>query len=98
MTRDSVLAKLRAHEGELRCMGVERLSLFGSVARGEARSDSDVDLAAQLDHSRRLDLFDYVRISERLSELLGVRVDLLSEPARNPRLQASVDEDRVHVF
>jgi predicted nucleotidyltransferase len=44
LTRERVAALLAAHAGELRALGVLSLDLFGSVARGEARPDSDVDL------------------------------------------------------
>ncbi|HEX8444119.1 MAG TPA: type II toxin-antitoxin system ParD family antitoxin [Allosphingosinicella sp.] len=98
VTREQVVERLRAHEAELKDMGVERLSLFGSVARGEARAGSDVDLAAELDRSRKIDLFHYGAIAERLEALLGVKVDLLTEPARKPRMQAEIDRDRVNVF
>ena len=44
MERDAVIAALRTHEAELRRLGVEHLYLFGSIERGDAREDSDVDL------------------------------------------------------
>lgn len=46
---EHVIAALRAYETELRQTGIPRLSVFGSVARGEAEAESDVDLAAELD-------------------------------------------------
>ncbi len=46
---EQVIAILRAHEAELRRAGIRHLSLFGSVARGDAEAGSDVDLAAELD-------------------------------------------------
>jgi predicted nucleotidyltransferase len=52
MKRDEAIAKLRQHETDLRQMGVESLYLFGSTARGEARSDSDVDLFFDYDPDR----------------------------------------------
>lgn len=79
-------------------MGVVRLSLFGSVARGQAGPESDIDLAAELDHSRGVDLLDFAQISLHLSELLGATVDLISEPARKPHFQEQIDRDRVHAF
>lgn len=79
-------------------MGVARLSLFGSVARGEAGPDSDVDLAAEFDRSRPFGLFQFVRLEERLGDLLGIKVDLVGEPIAKPRFRARVDRDRVHVF
>jgi predicted nucleotidyltransferase len=98
MDRQTVLNRLSGHERELRALGLKSLALFGSTARGESRPDSDVDLAAKLDEQARLDLLDFIGIQERLSELLDVPVDLVSEPARKARLQAEIDRDRVRVF
>jgi len=44
MDRNAAMARLKAHEAELKQLCVEHLYLFGSTARGEAREDSDVDL------------------------------------------------------
>jgi hypothetical protein len=98
MDRETVLKRLRAHEPELRGLGVRRLSLFGSVARGDASEASDVDLAAEFDPERRIDLFDYGRVAHRLEQMLQRPVDLLTEPARRPRMQIELDRDRVLVF
>jgi hypothetical protein len=54
---EDVLATLRVHEAEWRAAGIRRLSLFGSVARGDAGPDSDVDLVVQLDREAHVDLF-----------------------------------------
>jgi predicted nucleotidyltransferase len=98
MDKDSVLQRLRAHEHELRTMGVARLSLFGSVARGEAGPDSDVDLAAEFDRSRPFGMFQFAALEGRLRELMGHPVDLVGEPARKPRMQQAIDRDRVRAF
>ena len=98
MDRDAVLARLRAHEAELKAMGVARLSLFGSVARGEARPDSDVDLAAEFDPAKRIGLFEYGGIAHRLEQMMGVKVDLVTEPIRKERFRLRVERDRVLVF
>ena len=95
---DAVLAILRAHEAELRAAGIRRLSLFGSVARGDAEPDSDVDLAAELDPAARIDLVSLVALERRLGALLGRPVDLLPEPVEKPRLRANIERDRVHAF
>src|SRR4051794_19920739 len=95
---ERVLSTLRAHEGELRQAGIRHLSLFGSVARGDAEADSDVDLAAELDPAARIDLVRLVALERRLAELVGRRVDLLPEPAEKPRLRANIERDRVRAF
>ena len=101
MTRVEAIARLRAHEAALRAMGIERLSLFGSTARGDAKASSDVDLAAIIDFEavRKLGPFGFFGIEDRVAEMIGVSVDLVVEPeAQHPRLQAEIDRDRVHVF
>jgi predicted nucleotidyltransferase len=76
MDKSEVIAKLREHEPELKAAGVTRLALFGSVARGEASVQSDVDLMAEFDSGREFSLLDRVRLENRLADLLGVPVDL----------------------
>lgn len=98
MDRQIAIDRLKAHEAELRAMGVTALSLFGSTARGEARPDSDVDVALTLDPERHLGLFRYVAIGEHLEDILGVKVDTVSEPVEKPRLRQRIDQDRAHVF
>lgn len=95
---EQVIATLRAHESELRQAGIRRLSLFGSVARGDAESDSDVDLAAELDPEAHIGLFALGALERRLAELLGRKVDLLPEPVEKPRLRANIDRDRQRAF
>lgn len=95
---DQVVTTLRAHEAELRAAGVSRLSLFGSVARGDAGADSDVDLVAELAPEARIGLFRLVALERRLSELLSRPVDLLPEPVEAPRLRANIERDRRRAF
>lgn len=95
---ERVIATLRAHEAELRQAGITRLSLFGSVARGDAEAGSDVDLAAEFDPAARMDLFRLVALERRIAELLRRRVDLLPEPAEKARLRANIERDRRHAF
>jgi predicted nucleotidyltransferase len=71
MNCDHVIATLRGHELELRAAGVVRLFVFGSTARGDGRPDSDIDLLASFDESRRLSLLALVGIELRLAGLLG---------------------------
>jgi predicted nucleotidyltransferase len=94
---EHVIATLRAHEVELRKAGIRHLSLFGSVARGDAEADSDVDLAAEFDPAE-MDLIRLVALERQLGEKLGRPVEILPEPVENPRLQANVERDRGIAF
>jgi predicted nucleotidyltransferase len=95
---EHVIAILRAHEPELRQAGIRRLSLFGSTARGNAGADSDVDLAAELDPEAQIGLFALGALERRLANLIGRKVDLLTEPVEKQRLRANIDRDRRRAF
>ncbi len=95
---EQVIATLRTHEPELREVGIRRLSLFGSVARGDAEPDSDVDLAAELEPAARIGLVGLVALERRLAGLLGRPVDLLPEPVEKARLRANIERDRRLAF
>ena len=90
MRRDEALRVLREHRAEIRAYGIERLSLFGSVARDEALSGSDVDLLAQFRPEAEVGLFEVVRLKARLEELLGIPVDLVTEDALKRDLRERV--------
>lgn len=98
MHRQTAIDLIRAHEGELRALGVAGCDLFGSVARGEGRRGSDVDVAVRLDAARRITLFDLAELGHRLEQMLGAKVDLVSEGGLKPRFKARIDADRLHVF
>ena len=101
MERDHVIAALQAHEQELRTAGVESVSLFGSVARGEYAAN-DVDLAVRLGENFSAPGLNYFsRLSElevRLSGILGCKVDVIEEPVRKKRFQTEIDRDRAFAF
>jgi predicted nucleotidyltransferase len=91
----AVIEILRHHESELKAAGIMHIRVFGSVARDEASSKSDVDLLADFDKSRRMTLIDVGSLQSRLSTLLGEQVDLSSpewmrEPVRSKALNEAV--------
>ena len=97
MVRTEAVARLRAHREALYRMGIEHVALFGSTARDEARGDSDLDLAVRLRPDMRLG-WDFFTLDERVGTLLGVAVDIVTEPTDRPRLQAEINRDRVDAF
>jgi predicted nucleotidyltransferase len=98
MDRQAVIQRLNRNKATLKALGLKRVSLFGSTARDEAAASSDVDLAVTLDEKAGLDLFRFAALSERVSRMLDAQVDLVVEPARNPRMQAEIDRDRFLVY
>ncbi len=98
MDKSTVIAKIREHEPELRAAGVTRLALFGSVARGEASAESDVDLMAEFDASRTYTLLDRVRLENMLADLLGVPVDLTPAQTLKDGVRERVAREAVLAF
>jgi uncharacterized protein len=78
MRRDDVLQILAAHREEFAALGVRELAIFGSVARDEAAPGSDVDVLVEYEPGTRLSYFRVFELQERLEDLLGARVDLVT--------------------
>lgn len=85
LSRDDAINRLTAAESEIRGLGVERLAIFGSVVRGEARPDSDVDILVQFSPGAKT--FDrFMALSELLEERLQRRVEVVTTEALSPFL------------
>ena len=87
MRREEAIAILVANQEEIENLGIKSLSLFGSVARNEAKANSDVDLLVEFQEEKRLGLFELVGIQQRLEGLLGRDVDLVMPKQLKPRLR-----------
>jgi predicted nucleotidyltransferase len=97
MERAAAIATLRAHEAELKGLGVEHLYLFGSTARGEARPDSDVDLF--FDHPETsLGLYDLMDVKEATDRILGHKADIMTRRSLHPVLRAAIEASAHQVF
>ena len=83
ISREQAADLLAASASEIRALGVARLALFGSVLRGDARPDSDVDLLVQFSPGAKT--FDrFLALSELLEDRLGRRVELVTPEALSP--------------
>jgi uncharacterized protein len=69
--------------------------LFGSVARGDAGKDSDIDILVDLDPGGGNTLLRIAGISEELTDLLGVRVDVVCDELLRARVSASVHAEAI---
>ena len=68
----------------LKNQGARKIAVFGSYIRGEEKPESDIDIIVEF--SERKSLLELVRIERELSEVLGIKVDLLTEKSINPYL------------
>ena len=73
--------------------GARNVRVFGSLARGEARSDSDVDILITLDPERSL--LDLIALKQEMEDLLGCKVDVVTEASVSPYIRPQVLRDAV---
>jgi predicted nucleotidyltransferase len=87
-------ARLAEHWDDLAEMGVLSLRVIGSVVRGEAGPESDVDFVAEL--GAELGLLDVIGVKQFLEDALGAKVDLVELPALKERMRERVLREAVN--
>jgi uncharacterized protein len=98
LERERVLRALREHEADLRALGVARLWLFGSLARGDPGRRSDVDVLISVPPAQDFSLLDLAGVRVELCELLGRDTDVVIREDVQPRFWETIRDDLVEVF
>ena len=96
--RERVMRALREHEAELRALGVTRLWLFGSLARGDPGRRSDVDVLISVPPPQKFSLLDLAGVRVELCDLLGRDTDVVIREDVQPRFWETIRDDLVLVF
>lgn len=95
---NDVFETLKRQESALKQKGVLHASIFGSTARKTQTQESDIDIMIDLDESKLLSVFDYAKIKDDLSELLGVRADIVTRNGLKPSIRERILKEEVRVF
>jgi hypothetical protein len=101
MTRNEALDLLRAGETELRHRGVAHAGVFGSLARGEARHDSDIDILIRFAPDAAITLWDYAGLKRRVARMLRTsqrKVDVIDLDGMSAHVRLAVERDAVYAF
>lgn len=95
-----IVRRLRRHQAAMAEKGLKHLYLFGSVARGDARPDSDIDLAYELRPGTKLSLFEIGRIEDLIREVLetDTKIDLVSRTSLRDHVTETASLDEILVF
>jgi predicted nucleotidyltransferase len=88
MERDKILSLLKSRRRQLKKFGIHSLSIFGSVARDQAHTNSDVDIL--VDFEKPIGLFEYARLQMYLEEILERPVDLVTPEALRQELREEI--------
>jgi len=98
MNKRDAIKILRRHESDLRARGVQHAALFGSVARGEAGPQSDVDIMIELAPDASLDIFAYVELKDFIAGLFPGPVDVVNKDALKPYVRPPATADSIYAF
>jgi hypothetical protein len=97
MKREEVIARLRQHEADLKRLGVEHLYLFGSVARGDARENSDIDLFFDYEKGK-LGIFELMDVKTFTASILGHSTDIMTRDSLHKTLRRTIESTALRVF
>jgi predicted nucleotidyltransferase len=95
---ERIMKTLAAHKEELQQRyKIKEIGIFGSYVRGEQKGTSDVDILVEFEEGASLGLLKFINLENYLSELLGVKVDLVMKSALKPRIGKHVVEETVYL-
>ena len=98
MRRDDIIAKLKKAEPDLRAWGVRRAAVFGSIARGDDRPDSDIDIMIEIDPGARITVYDYVGLKEHIAGLFDAPVDGVNRDGLKHYVRPAATADAIYAF
>jgi predicted nucleotidyltransferase len=98
MNRQEVIARLRENEAALRARGVSHAALFGSLARGDNRPDSDIDIMIEFDPSARISIFNYAGLKDYIAGLFDGPIDVVSRDGLKAYVKPAATADAIYAF
>jgi uncharacterized protein len=98
MRRDDIIARLKAAEPALRARGIRRAAIFGSIARGADRPESDIDILVEFEPGSEGSIYEYMNLKDYISSLFDGPVDVVDRAALKPHLRAPTARDTIYAF
>ena len=98
MDKNAVLAKLRLHQEALQQRGILHAAVFGSVARGEARDDSDLDILIEINPETQMDIYTYTNLKRHIADLFLIKTDVINQAALKQGISIQAQQDAVYAF
>ena len=88
---ERIISILKEHKAELKeKYGVKEIGIFGSYVRGEYKGKSDLDILVEFEEDAKIGLLKFVNLENYLSNLIGVKVDLVEKSALKPRIGKNI--------
>jgi predicted nucleotidyltransferase len=93
MNKEEIIGKIRVFFAD---KPISKAYLFGSYARNEQTQESDLDIVVDFEH--QANLFDLISLQQNLSELLELKVDLLSSKGVSKFVKPYIEQDKVLIY
>ena len=98
MTRDEIIAKLRANAAAIKAEGVTKLAIFGSRTRGDAREDSDLDVLIDVDPNSKFSLLNLSGVALIVEDATGLPAQVSMRRSLDPHMAERIADDVIEVF
>jgi uncharacterized protein len=98
MKKQEIIGVLQKNADALRALGIRHAAVFGSVARGDARTESDIDIMIELDPQAKIGVFEYAEIKLYIEGLFEGPVDVVDREALKPTIRAPATSDAIYAF
>jgi len=98
LSRDELVEALRRMRSTLAALGITRLALIGSRARGDNRADSDVDVIVDVAAGRKFSLLDLVAVEQALEDQVGLPANAFMRRSLDKSFAEGTRRDEVTVF
>ena len=98
MNSQDVIARLKENEAALRARGVSHAALFGSLARGDSRPDSDIDIMIEVNPAAGIGVYEYVALEDYIAALFDRPVDVVSREGLKPYVRPAATADAIYAF
>jgi len=98
MTRDDIIAKIKAQEPQIRAEGVEHLAIFGSRARGDEQDASDLDVLIEIAPGRRFSLLNLSGVGLLIEDATGLPTQVVLSRSAPKDLKDRISGDLMRVF
>jgi hypothetical protein len=98
MTRDEIIAKLRANADVIKAEGVTKLTIFGSRARGDERVGSDIDVLVEVAPDSSFSLLNLIGVEHIIKDVTGMPAQATMRRSLDPRMAERIADDIIEVF